>query len=284
MRRLAQQLRSVVVFQEESDSGELSPSPEDLARFVRAWDEWYRASLGIRPGVNLQLLYRREISLAGLLKLDALSRLGPLAHHCSEAGVALSVTLDLAELVARREALRAILERGLFQGVSLEHLGAAVDAETCAAVVNAIAAEGVSVTMTGAIDDLLATKLLADATMNSRHVQLRQRRQRAPDSAPVLPDPCWRRMAVFVDARGEIYPCAGLVGISAVRLGTLTGFDPRQFDQRVSSDDLGRWALSGPSPDELAPPPAGPAGLWPICESHRDALISVGEIPLRREN
>jgi hypothetical protein len=85
---------------------------------------------------------------------------------------------------------------------------------------------------------------------------------------------------VFVDTDGFMYPCFGLLGVEAARLGSVYE-DPEDtvFGGRPTPLDLSRLARYGPG-DEFLAGHAEPkrSGLPVVCENHRLHLL-----PLDRE-
>ena len=86
-------------------------------------------------------------------------------------------------------------------------------------------------------------------------------------------EPCHRRFRVFIDQYGDIYPCAGLVGVEYAKMGNIISIKNMLFAKTTL--DLQHLAKRGPDVTELAEVTINnKSGLLPpICASHRSYLI-----------
>ena len=77
------------------------------------------------------------------------------------------------------------------------------------------------------------------------------------------PSPCRAHLRLYVDADGHLYPCAGLFGLPAARLGHVADADPARWHQAAQALDLPSLAAHGPTLHQAPPTP------FDLCEQHR---------------
>jgi hypothetical protein len=186
-----------------------------------------------------------------------------------------SLTLDLRAAASEVAELSTLLSDSAVRGVSIafddDPALFAQASEALAVLRDAQLAVG----FTGPVRTLLDSGILGDAQWCTRHVSIDPLLARSPADAAQQADACWRRLRLTIDTRGYIYPCFGLMGFAAGRLGNIAQpLEHSVLGGRPAALDLMALARQGPVLDWRADLQETATGLPPVCEQHRVALLS----------
>jgi len=275
---LIEAFRSVAVFLDEDEAGRTTgPDLGALARWVVAWDAWYRRTTGIDAGRRRHLMYRREVGVATAIRLEQWEGLRAVAGVCQALGVGWGLTLDGRDASRDAEAARSMFAEGLIQAVALSYgPDEALPANT-ADLVAAAFDLNLRVTLVGSMRRFLESGVLSAPGVNGRHLTLE----------PTLPvtlrdvldasEPCFRRFRVLVDPSGDLYPCAGLLGLRHLRLGNISeSFEETVFGRGRGPLELNALATCGPAIGLGRDQPVTSTGLPLLCDLHRAQLEEAG--------
>lgn len=276
-RPAAMWLRSVV-FMIDSTPEELGPPVGVLTDWLRRYHRWYGEMLEIDQGRHLHLLYHREVSVLGSDLLQRVPALAEVASAARECGMGFSATVPLLEAIRNRIAFDALLAA---PGVST--VGFAVEEPIEAprneidAVLSAVVQSKSHLAFIGPFSTIQALGLLDHPEVAGSQITIHPK-DTPPEGPLVIPgqpvDACFSRLRLFVDDRGELYPCLGLLGVDSARLGNVR--DPIEVTVLGGAEyalDIERLAHHGP--DLTQPVPAERwTGLPWTCERHRRELVA----------
>jgi hypothetical protein len=272
---LVETCRTLAVVLALGEDGTITgPDLQALSAFVPAFDAWFRQTCGLAEGKDrLHLLYQRELVIATAVPPRSWAALRPLAQACSEAGMAMSLTLDLEAAADDLPALATLIADGGLRGICIALPPAPPLSASLQQALALLVASSLTLSFTGPVQTLLDSGLLDQAAWNARHIGIDPLRASAAAGRIMDHDPCWRRLRLVIDQQGHLYPCFGLLGLAAARLGHIT--EPLAHSVlggRASQLDLPALARSGPSLGGLAVPIDPDLGLPPVCAQHRAAL------------
>ncbi len=276
---LVETCRALAVVLELDKNGQISgPHLGSLAAFVPAFDAWFRHTCGLADGhERLHLLYQRELALATALPPRCWSALRPLAQACREAGLGFSMTLDLETSAAELTALAELISEGMVRGIciALPSSSALLVSEPAQQALTLLADSPLALSFTGPLRPLLDSGLLDRAAWNARHIAIDPVRPSSAANPALQHNPCWRRMRLVVDPRGDLYPCFGLLGVPSARLGHICApLSSSVLSGRSSALHLRQLATAGPTLRGPSLPDPQAAGMPPICVQHRAELQS----------
>jgi hypothetical protein len=281
-RNLTANFRSVVVTAAlDPGSGRLDPPANVLARWL---DEYHRAYVEANDEIHdgrLHLLQGRGLTIEGDRLLTSIEDIVILARAAMRGGMSTTIGVPVTALAAYAHAVAALRDAlpSLQYRIDCSCLNSRSSATALAACHAALAAHvraGGNVTLVGDVAPLRATGLLADELFNQTFISISPRRddgvrpmRRAHRFAP-----CRDYIAWFIDARGEIYPCAGMLGHPPARFGSIHEPFARLVDALAYSE-RGIEALSRRGPriaDETLKFPAD------LCALHRQAVHGIASL------
>ena len=254
-----------------------------LCDWVTRYDDWYRTSVGARSQ-GLSLTYHRELAIVGEAPLALADRLLQVAASCKSRGIGFSVTLQLERAVAERSAVEQLIGSGLLSSVG--YFAPEDDTSDPAQVRDLIEHSlraGVLVGLIGPVSYFYNLGILDSPHYNAASTTIHPRTLAAlappVHRSPV--QPCFSRFRVYIDELGDLYPCLGLMGVDAARLGSV--YHP--FEQTVLGGaatvlDLPRLATSGPGLAGMDRTLPAQTGLPWICERHRDRVSNGDPDPV----
>jgi hypothetical protein len=262
----------VLLGQVRTGDSALLPDPAALTRFLAQYGRWFHDYVVATR--QLHLVYARSLTIAapGLLRVpDVLCELSQAAHSI---GLATEVSLDAAECLAHSRALDQVLAHphgidALF--LQIEPGLEVRQHEWLRALVSHCLASRASLHLSVSPSVLRALGTLGSREFSSRYVTVlaAPAHPGRPVRVPGLSSmPCRDHLRLYLDAEGDVYPCAGLVGVAAARLGNLHRPDLSSwFD--ASPLDFARLAQAGPVlGDAMNDVP------FDLCEAHRRRLTS----------
>lgn len=235
-------------------------SDRDHVRAVRDWltdyNAWYRSADGAAwpPALRVRLLYYRELGAVGpvsyLNALCGLSALGP------RLGMAFAYTFDAADFARHEDAARHLgAQRGL--AIASIRIGGGAPLAVSARLedfVLYLIDRGVTVCLVAPVDRLRAFGLLEHPVISSTVLRVVPTGATAPgDVAPppsraCPPLPCSGLFRLYISRSGEVFPCAGLVDVSAASLGSVyEPFAESVLAGRPTGLDLAALARHGPA-------------------------------------
>ena len=249
-----------------------------LCDWVNRYDDWYRSSVGGDRSLGLSLTYHRELAIVGEAPLALADRLLQVAASCKGRGIGFSVTLQLDRALAQRDAVEQLIGSGLLSSVG--YFAPEDDDSDPAQVRDLIEHSlraGVLVGLIGPVAYFYNLGILDSPHYNAASTTIHPRTLAAlaqpVHRSPV--QPCFSRFRVYIDELGDLYPCLGLMGVDAARLGSV--FQP--FPQTVLGGnatvlDLPRLATAGPDLTGMDRTLPTETGLPWICERHRERVIN----------
>jgi hypothetical protein len=251
---------------------------------VRWLGEYQQAYVEANDDVNegrLHLLQGRGLTLGGDRLLAAAEDVVALARAATRCGMSTTIGVPITALsayahavAALRDALPALQYR--IDCSCLNSRSSAQALEACRATLAEHVRAGGNVTLTGDIAPLRATGLLADELFNQTFVSISPRQadgvrpmKRAHRFAP-----CRDYIAWFIDAQGEIYPCAGMLGHRAARFGSIH----ESFSQLV--DALAYSERNIEALSRHGPRVANGATHFPgdLCALHRQSVHGIASL------
>jgi len=282
----AGRFRSATFLLECSSDGEILPSASNIAKWVDSLHEWYLHAVGVSHGDGIHLLYDREVALMGSGILTCAEALQKIAVASRALGFGVSVSIDAEHALSERGRLEWLLAQGKISAVGLIITPSAargrgpeivrlLDDLAEQAINLGIIAELGPLFDIGVMDSAKVSK--ADLTWYPLDMSAAQTAIETNAKPPQPVRPCFARMRLFVDAGGDIYPCLGLVGVAAARIGNIAdALCDTGLGDELSMTLLHRWACDGPDvPDEMLLAPT--SGLPSLCEAHRGVLIEIEE-------
>lgn len=275
--RLATSFSSVTV--EWLPLGPTTPalSAKVLCQWLAEYDRWFKDTTGVSQGRRLHVLYARALRVAGAGVLQRAAELDELIVACRTCGMSAGLSVAFSEALEHRrtlERLWAKLSGGL--GLVLDEAAAAYPAQPCLDLVES-AARATAVTLFGSVSLLEAWGVLDSLACNQAGLTLAPLAALPKANVAAVAEhwhlPCHTRMALFIDTRGDIYPCKGLMGERAFALGNVhEPFCATLLARNgVHPLPLRRLAERGPFFDGV-PPQVRSLGRASVCDAHRHAL------------
>jgi hypothetical protein len=280
-RNLVANFRSVNV-QIESDPGpdRLGPPARILTRWLEEYQAAYLEANDAENGGELHLLQARTLTLAGDPLLTATEDVATMARAALRCGMSTTLAVSVAAMAAHAHAIAALREAVPLQYridcTALRPQSSPQALAACRATLTAHVEAGGNVALIGEIAALRAMGLLADDLFNQSFVTItpRPHPETRHMNRPHALAPCRDFIAWFIDAAGDIYPCAGMVGHAAARFGSVHEPFSRLIDalaySAVSIDSLAR---RGPRiADDQARFPAD------LCALHRLSVHGIATL------
>jgi len=280
---LASWFRSVAILC-TAEEDRLEPRLDTLLEWIEAYDGWYRTVLGMTEGRNLQYVYGREVSFIGSFLTSVADSLADAAARLRDLGLAVSVTVSMAEALQDPERFIALVSSPGVRSVGLHYTAddLARSTEAVRLTERVLEMPGLSVGVLGEAAVLEAIGLFSSPAYCRSDVtaypcgEARDDLPGQPSPAsPVPPSPCFSRFRVWLDASGGVYPCLGLLGLEGLELHHLgRPWQESVFAGRPYPLDLAKLARHGPVPLGKVPP-AGDSGLPSACARHRQEILSL---------
>ncbi|KYG04951.1 hypothetical protein BE21_43825 [Sorangium cellulosum] len=281
---VVQWFKSVALLVALDRSGDDFLVPADvIAGWVERYDAWYRRVTGIHEGRRLYLAYHRELSIVGHVPIDHPALLARIGLACRRAGMSFSVTVDVMNALKHREAFEQLLDTGLLGSIGINFPdGSERPSDSAArAMIEGWLTRDVHIGLIGPVSYYRSLGLLASSALNAASITLHPRSCEATHAGlrPERPiEACFGRLRLFIDTDGFIYPCVGLLGARAARLGsvhedieeTVLGGRPTVLDlttlARVGPSGASGAALLGAGRSSRRAPP---------CERHRAEMLEA---------
>ncbi|GGM18382.1 hypothetical protein [Deinococcus aerophilus] len=275
----AQWFKSVALILEELD-GDFTVPTEVLSAWIEQHDLWLKTQCGISQGQGLHHLYHRDVSVVGDAPLALWEKLAVLGDTCRRNGLGFSITVRFTQGLQFARELDALLATGAVSSLGLCLFDRdEVSREQAVDVLERADQAGVSLGLLGSVARFRMLGLLARPQLNAQSFTLYPLRE-ADERVSVWhhdPAPCFARLRVHVDTDGGLYPCLGLLGVPAARLGFVQdSIENTVFGGRPSLLPLDRLARQGPGPFPTLH--LRQSGLPVICEQHRFALLAASAV------
>jgi len=273
--------RSVFLYPDLNSEGtDLSVPTTLLARWIADWDGWYLDCLHRAEGgfaAHRQLLYERSVVLVAPVSAVAMipERLAGLASSCRELSLRFSLetpVTDDRDLAAIADLVRSVRPAQIT--LRLIESGASPERELWCRTLDALASARVRTHISGPLDLIrsLSTTSLPALTAVTHSFEP------TGHDGPVTTAArgCGLRFGIFVAADGALFSCRGLMGLDAMRLGSVFDvIEDTALGGAPSPLDLDTLALLGPG-DALTDDVLPKDGLPAICLRHRRFLESPG--------
>jgi hypothetical protein len=262
----------VLIVERDPESGEHEPQLARLCEWIGRWDDWYRHASGLEFGLNFNLQYRRDAVLFSEVDYIGLAALRPVGDVCRNAGLAFGATVPMSEALEHAPELCAIAEDGWLQTLNISQDCSPSPEDACT-LLEPLFRTKMQVRLSGNPTELLRTGLLHLPTLNCRSITIETAAPHSPSQLPYRPEPCMALFRIFVDSTGYLYPCLGMLGVEAARLGHIEdALEQTRIAGEPGALDLEALTTTGPSPDQLRPPERD-VGISEICESHRAFVV-----------
>jgi hypothetical protein len=280
-RNLVANFRSVSVLGvEDPGPDRLGPPARVLARWL---EEYHLAFVEANEALNgglLHALQGRTLTLVGDHLLATTEDVVTMTEAATRCGMSTTLAVSVIAMAAYPHALAALREAVLLQfRIDCTSLDAQASPQALAACRGTLAAHveaGGNVALVGDVATIRATGLLTDELFNKNFLAITPRphpETRRMNRAHALA-PCRDFIAWFVDAAGDLYPCAGMLGHLPARFGSIHEPFSRLADPLARSEaSIGSLARRGP---RIADDPSRfPADL---CELHRLSVHGIGTL------
>jgi hypothetical protein len=246
----------------------LLPEVDVLARFLSHYGQWFHEYVAATR--QLHLVYARSLTIAtpGLLRAPGAIR--ALSAAARAIGLATELSIDAKEGLENARALEDLLETDLDAlYLAIEPGLAQRHPEWLKALVSHALASRASLHLSASPAVLRALGTLGSREFSSRYVSV--------FAAPLHPGrpvqvsglstmPCRDHLRLYIDADGDVYPCAGLIGVARARLGNVHRPDLAQWLDATPLD-FPQLAQTGPALGE-----AMNDVPFDLCERHRRQL------------
>jgi len=281
---VAGRFRSVTFLLDCSSGGDMLPSTSNIVKWVNSLHEWYLDAVGVPHGKGVHLLYDREVALMGNGILECAEALQKIAAAARAIGIGVSVSIDAEHALSERSYLDWLLAQGKISAVGLIITPSAARARgpEIVRLLDDFSEQSINLGIIAELGPLFEIGVMeseklskADLTWYPLDMSGASVTSETNGKPPQLVRPCFARMRLFVDASGDIYPCLGLVGVAAARVGNIAdALCDTGLGDDLSMALLHHWACHGPdvSNEKL---PAPTSGLPAICETHRGELINL---------
>lgn len=235
-------------------SGTWSVPASDLIDWLARFNTYWMQRGGIAAGENLHWLYDRAVSVRGYALQNQPEELKALACGLAAMNVGLNwmMTLeDVADCPAPCGAFIADL------GVAGVSVFLSKDSEVTPELVDRLSeilASGVGLTLLGWVEKLKAAKAFQREIFNTSSVTLINRRIDSGETEHrrVPRQTCQGRIQMVVGGQGHIYPCLGLAGVEACRIGHVSDPVDKLFRKRPDEVvDISRMISHGPDVPEI---------------------------------
>jgi hypothetical protein len=287
-RNLATHFRSVHVSMRRPDgtpdgTAGLQPSVSELVRWLHEYQLAFVDAHG-DAGYALHGLHGRSLTLEGEGLLEATEDIALLAETAARCGLTTTLAVAVSALAALPHAIAALRAAAPALGYRIDcgtlHAQASEQAlKACRSALAEHVSHGGNLSMAGDVAALRATGMFAEELFNETFLTLHARpfpgvrHQQKPRQF----SPCRDYIAWFVDAAGDIYPCAGLAGHAPARLGSIHDSFSNLLDALAYTapriDELSRCgprvAVNGSEASEF------PADL---CALHRRSVHGISSI------
>ncbi|MDP2370582.1 hypothetical protein [Rhodoferax sp.] len=266
---VAATLRSVRVHMSLLEGDDLVGFLASLGSWFGRYSAWLAKCSGFHEGRNLHLIYQRGVTLQGLQDLTPGTGLLSCLGSARDAGLPLTLNVDLAVALEQRSNLFELLACGAVNGIVLvqaSEIPPEGHAPDQVAEFVREAMQHVGINFAGNFGFWQRT-VLAPALCDHKVFTL------CPTSQPkARRRNCLGAVCCFVSEDGAIYLCERLVGVPAARIGSIHSNDP--FDPLCSpvAEQVPDWVLIGPSCGQSFSPAERAAGL--MCRSHFDEMRS----------
>lgn len=280
-RNLVANFRSVSV-QSAADPGpdRLGPPARALARWL---EEYHAAYVEANEAVNgglLHLLQGRTLTLVGDHLLTVAEDVVTMAEAALRCGMSTTLAVSVVAMAAQPHAVAALRTAVPLQfRIDCMGLGAPASPEAlalCRATLAAHVEAGGNVALIGDIATIRATGLFAEELFNKTFLTIapRPRAETRHMNRAHAFAPCRDFIAWFVDAAGDIYPCAGMLGHAPARFGSIHEPFSRLADA-LAYTELSIDGLARRGPPIAADPANFPADL---CALHRLSVHGIATL------
>lgn len=280
-RNLVANFRSVSV-QGAPDPGQdrLGPPAKALARWLDEYHAAYVEANEEENGGSLHLLHARTLTLAGDHLLGATEDVVTMVRAAMRGGMSTTLAVSVSAMAAHPHALAALRDAVPLQyRIDCTSLGPQSSPQAlaaCRATLSAHVEAGGNVSLIGEVATIRATGLLADELFNRNFLTITPRPHPGTRhmNRPHALAPCRDYIAWFIDAAGDVYPCAGMLGHAPARFGSIHEPFSRLIDalaySAVTIDSLSR---RGPRiADDHARFPAD------LCALHRLSVHGIATL------
>jgi hypothetical protein len=281
-RNLATHFRSVHVSTGVDQGPErIGPPAHVLARWLEEYHAAYVEANEAEHGGRLHLLRGRMLTLVGDHLLTTATDVATLAEAALRCGMSTTLAVSITAMAAHAHALVALREAmpGLQYRIDCTGVGVHASEQALAACRATLAAHvlaGGNVSLIGDVGPLRATGILADDLFNQTFVSITpvpEHETRHMNRAHAFA-PCRDFIAWYVDAAGDLYPCAGLLGHAPARFGSVHEPFTRLVDALAYSE-VGIDALARRGPRLPEEPARFPADL---CALHRRVVHGIATL------
>jgi hypothetical protein len=279
-RNLVANFRSVSVLSAEDPGPDrLGPPARALARWLEEYHLAYVEANEALNGGLLHALQGRTLTLVGNHLLAATEDVVTMAETAMRCGMATTLAVSVTAMAAHPHALSALRGAVPLQfridcsGLDTQSSPQALAA--CRATLAAHVEGGGNVALVGDVATIRATGLLADELFNKNFLAItpRPHLETRHMNRPHAFAPCRDFIAWFIDAAGDLYPCAGMLGHVPARFGSIHEPFSRLIDPLARSEArVDHLARSGPRLDDRSRFPAD------LCALHRVAVYGVGTL------
>jgi hypothetical protein len=251
-----------------------------LVRWLDEYHAAYVVANEAENGGSLHALQARTLTLGGDHLLACTEDVVTMAQAALRGGMSTTLAVSVAAMAAQPHAVAALRAAVPLQyridctGLDVQSSAQALAA--CRATLSAHVEAGGNVSLIGDVATIRATGLLADELFNRNFLTITPRPHTGTRhmNRPHALAPCRDYIAWFVDAAGDVYPCAGMVGHAPARFGSIREPFSRLIDALaysvVSIDSLSR---RGPRiADDQARFPAD------LCALHRLSVHGIATL------
>ena len=271
-----QYFRSIVVLGDLCSTIEAAPYASHVSKWIESFDAFLRQKLGFDSGHNLFLATRRTIVFCGNAVLKARAEQLALCELGKKLGYATSVRITVVDALADSQAYWELIAPT--SAVSTVILDApeppsGEPSDGVNRLVLRVIEAGKALSLIGSIPYWLDSGVLGiQETNGTTFTMCGVSQQKARADTVGLVDPCASRFQIFINNVGELFPCQGLVGIPAARIGHISAPLEKSFSV-VDWPQLDEWARNGPLSGRSSEPPI--TALPPVCRRHREELSAA---------
>jgi hypothetical protein len=280
-RNLVANFRSVSVLSAAASGPDrLGPPARVLARWLEEYHQAYLQANEVLNGGHLHALQGRTLTLVGDHLLATTEDVATMADAATRCGMSTTLVVSVIAMSAHPHALAALREAVPLQfridctGLDAQSAPQALTA--CRATLAAHVEAGGNVALIGDVATIRATGLLTDELFNKNFLAISPRphhETRHMNRAHALA-PCRDFIAWFVDAAGDLYPCAGMLGHVPARFGSIHEPFSNLADSLACSEvSIDTLARRGPRiSDDQSRFPAD------LCALHRLSVHGIGTL------